>query len=267
MSEFLKNDNLGVFEEDLWEYLVKWANYQSNNKINQSLDNGMKYADTTNNYNNYKLELLKAVRDLVRFGLMDGNYFATKIVPENIVTNAELIAILLYFQNPTAGCGTFNVSPRKYPMKYTLRMSTEHPGPSNTYDALVSDNIHEGCGTDGYPNDWIEARFESLNQITAMEIGPPGTSMCGKWSRSQFNRKILQYEDATGHWKNIQTLSGFKNNETKILKVDITAAALRVKGSGPNISKKHYYVGIGKWRIFGYIYFNKYFQNKQMLKT
>eukprot|EP01084_Bolivina_argentea_P061344 112099_1 len=113
MMTFLKTDPLQITEEELWEAVVKWANYQSinNSQLESKSNDDMKYDDTSD-LEEQKLYLLKTVRFLIRFGLMNGKVFATQVIPQNVLTNNELLCILLYFQNPDAKCGSFSTKQR-----------------------------------------------------------------------------------------------------------------------------------------------------------
>eukprot|EP01084_Bolivina_argentea_P159432 277665_1 len=92
MRLILQTQPLNCEEELLWNSVVKWARHQSDN------DNG--------------IYLLKSIRDLIRFGRMKSKFFTTDVTPLNILTQQELISILMYFANPDKGCGSFNVKSR-----------------------------------------------------------------------------------------------------------------------------------------------------------
>merc|ERR1712228_225111 len=105
-------------EERLWDAILKWADYQSSNKkkkVNHVNDDDYKQNDDDDEANNvkaYRLYLLKSVRDLMRFGLMDSVYFSKFVEPEKVLSGNELLVICLYFMDKDRGCGKFSVKPR-----------------------------------------------------------------------------------------------------------------------------------------------------------
>ena len=60
----------------------------------------------------HKLFLLQSVRDLIRFGLMDGAYFTRNVVESKVLSAEELVSVLAYYQVPDRGCGSFSTERR-----------------------------------------------------------------------------------------------------------------------------------------------------------
>eukprot|EP01083_Nonionella_stella_P311789 1112922_1 len=151
MRAFLKSDWLRVKEETLWSFVEQWAEYQTQAEI-ISIDEDTKYNDNDDEPRT-KRQVLRTICDLIRFPLMDGKYFATQVVSQNVLTKDELITIFLYFHNPEAGSGDFIHDERtctgRAPalLKYTLSFSSKHPLAKNTYEALINDNLYDNCGT------------------------------------------------------------------------------------------------------------------------
>eukprot|EP01084_Bolivina_argentea_P101502 181966_1 len=107
MREFLNNICCDIVEDTLWKYVVKWADYNSKKKINL-IQNDINADDEKYSENiNDKTELLKSVYDLIRFGLMNGKYFCTNVLSENVLSKDEMLSVLIYYQNKEAGCGKF----------------------------------------------------------------------------------------------------------------------------------------------------------------
>eukprot|EP01083_Nonionella_stella_P311790 1112924_1 len=151
MRALLKSDWLRVKEETLWSFVEQWAEYQTQAEI-ISIDEDTKYNDNDDEPRT-KRQVLRTICDLIRFPLMDGKYFATQVVSQNVLTKDELITIFLYFHNPEAGSGDFIHDERtctgRAPalLKYTLSFSSKHPLAKNTYEALINDNLYDNCGT------------------------------------------------------------------------------------------------------------------------
>ncbi len=110
MQFLLKSDYLMLTEE---EYVLKCADYQSEQCLQIDENNDEKYSDDDVKPKEYRQYLLKSVRQCMRFGLMNGKYFAQKVVKEQILTQSELTAILLYLQDSDTSCGDFNTNIRQ----------------------------------------------------------------------------------------------------------------------------------------------------------
>jgi len=55
---------------------------------------------------------LESVKDLIRFGLMDGLYFTRSVLPTNVLSPEEAFAVLRFYQDPEGGCGPFDAGRR-----------------------------------------------------------------------------------------------------------------------------------------------------------
>eukprot|EP01083_Nonionella_stella_P106817 308608_1 len=174
MKIVLKLDALAITEDDLWDAVLKWKEYQiscddDEDDLN-TLSNPRKRkrdfrtdsvvphkkqrlndAQNCNNHNNNTcsksnegkvddedesgLQLLKEVCPFIRFGLMSGQYFVKQVKPLNCLTDKQMNAILCYYQCPEETCDVFNVKPRKLVFKVT-----EGFGIYNETHFVVSDN-------------------------------------------------------------------------------------------------------------------------------
>ena len=87
------------------------------------------------------VDALLRVKDLIRFPLIDGAYFAKNVVPlKGVLTEQEVIAVLCFGHYPDGGCGSFNAEPRGIAAKelrYRLRMPTESTSP-HSIDSMHS---------------------------------------------------------------------------------------------------------------------------------
>eukprot|EP01083_Nonionella_stella_P259232 885345_1 len=177
MKIVLKLDALAITEDDLWDAVLKWKEYQiscddDEDDLN-TLSNPRKRkgdfmtdsvvphkkqrlndAQNCNNHNNNTcsksnegkvddedesgLQLLKEVCPFIRFGLMSGQYFVKQVKPLNCLTDKQMNAILCYYQCPEETCDVFNVKPRKL-RKVKLDV-TEGFGIYNETHFVVSDN-------------------------------------------------------------------------------------------------------------------------------
>eukprot|EP01083_Nonionella_stella_P175758 613030_1 len=242
MRAFLKSDWLRVKEERLWSYVEQWGENQTQASNHGELhcDEDIKYNDIDHEHEHEtcdKTQVLKTVCDLIRFPLMNGKYFATKVVPQNILTKDEVITILLYFQNPEGGCGEFITAGRTATaptlLKYTLSFTYKHPRAKNTYEALINYNLSDNCGTGKSATkvSAIKATFESNVQISKIEIGAPSIFGgvkeygCNFLSRSHI-LYLEGYHNVSDNteWKLWKTLPEFKAHEIKIFRhLDIKA--------------------------------------------
>ena len=83
IRELIKMNEIAVSEMNLWGYLVKWATNGSAEMYNVLAGDE-------------KAAKLRSVYDLVRFGLMTNGNFATKVVPENVLSTEEALAVFMY---------------------------------------------------------------------------------------------------------------------------------------------------------------------------
>lgn len=131
-------------EETIWESVVKWAKYQdsvyqevtvkimkADSDAEEDEDLDAKYDEKESEIQtkdrgmvqkvDHRLFLLQSVRDLIRFGLMDGPYFTENVVESQVLTAEELVSVLAYYQVPERGCGTFNTESRTGRARYKRR--------------------------------------------------------------------------------------------------------------------------------------------------
>eukprot|EP01083_Nonionella_stella_P123691 372882_1 len=188
MRWFLQINHMECTEDKVWEFVIKWAKHQSKTYKNKDGDKSTEYS----------LYLVKSVRDLVRFGTMDGMYFTKYVQSQNVLSDKELISILSFFQQPESGCGAFSTKPRHTIIQllpYKLKMSSKHQYCScsstcykwvNTYEALITEELSQICGTknnnsgfSSYGNygNYIDACFDQAMTITKIQIGPPRGDM------------------------------------------------------------------------------------------
>eukprot|EP01084_Bolivina_argentea_P266494 452019_1 len=252
MQLFLKSDNLNITEEKLWEFVLKWAEHQStqqpqklNNTNNDEEQDEKKDNDIKSN--SYKHYFLKSIRKCIRFGVMDGTYFAIHIVPQNVLTPVEVFAVFRYYHDPKSACGDFSCKVRQIIssskakiLTYKLKMSAQSviwSSVPNTAVALMNSNVKKGCDTDGGgSNKFIEISFDHVMMITKIEIGAPNVSY--------INGAKLQYKDSNNTWIDVKQINNLQQNIIHEIKVNVKAIAMRAfKTTGP--------VGIGSWRVFG----------------
>ena len=111
---------------------------------------------------NVSVYLLKSVRDLMRFETMNGTFFVRHVQSLNVLNTNELITILSYYQFPGRGCGAFSTEHRRteQELEFTLSMSSKLSTQENSFEALQSVDLAQGCGTTGSDAvPFIEARF------------------------------------------------------------------------------------------------------------
>eukprot|EP01084_Bolivina_argentea_P089514 161518_1 len=260
MRFILKADPLKSSEEGLWDALLKWAEYQSTKHV-EKVDDKMKHEEEDVKYDDrkidndvkakeYKLYLLKSVKDLMRFGLMDGTYFARFVEPEKIFNNKELVTILLYYQQPERGCGAFETRLRitpnseKFcanPIKYKLKTTAVNKHFSNCsgYGDLIDEDLNKRLCIETATkenNVWIEAQFDTLTTIVKMQMGST------EWPK-EINGKTVQLKDAHGNWFTVMKLSDFKAKESKAFYMIGRGIAIRIVSYSGCIS-------IGHWKLF-----------------
>lgn len=83
IRELIKMSKVRICEQKLWNYLIKWAEHESSEKI----DGVMELANDEKCDGSDKKSRLNAVYNFVRFGLMTNEFIATKVVPENVLSN------------------------------------------------------------------------------------------------------------------------------------------------------------------------------------
>eukprot|EP01083_Nonionella_stella_P089836 250855_1 len=117
MSIFLEHVSIDIKEEELWSYVLKWAQFQAkeyeNNEAGKTKEVlECKEVETVVDNEDYKSFLLKSIRYRMRFGLMNGEYFVKNVVPERILTDKELVTIFCYQNCNNLRCGSFITTQR-----------------------------------------------------------------------------------------------------------------------------------------------------------
>eukprot|EP01084_Bolivina_argentea_P089511 161510_1 len=254
----LTQERFECSEERLWDAVLKWAEYQSTKNV-EKVDNELedvKYDGKVDDVKakEYKLYLLKSVKDLMRFGLMDGAYFAEFVEPEKIFNNKELITILLYFHQPKRGCGVFSTTRRMTPkpwnetfcgnpIKYQLNVSIKDDKYSDCsgYDDMIDTNLAKRLVTQQGTNEkpaWIEAEFNTSSVIRIMQIGSTNYP-------KEINGHILQLKNANGEWIDVMKLPDFAKNQIKTFYMVGTGTAARIISYNNHVS-------VGYWNFFTY---------------
>ena len=173
MSVFLGR-SIQCQEERIWEAMIKWDKKQREN---------MNISRTAQDDDDEKesvgaSSLLKSLRHLIRFGLMDGEYFTRNIVPMRVLTDKEMIEVFSYRQYPNGGCGPFNTNTRKLgALKYELLMSSKQTlglsAVENTWESLQNMDLKTGCTTGDKSlkqYTYVAAAFDQNVQIYRMEL-------------------------------------------------------------------------------------------------
>ena len=201
MRLFLKR-SLHCTEEAIWKYVIKWAEFknkktQKNRTKSRNDDDSKCDVDQGVDSKNASVcSLLKSVKDLMRFGLMDGRYFSTEVIPMNVLDKDEVIDVLRFFQYPEGGCGSFETEPRNLKaIIYKLKMNTLDRSRAdsrilNTFECLQEYDLSRGCagarGTNCITaawSDWCYYQSDGgygthresfrVNEIWGMDIGVP----------------------------------------------------------------------------------------------
>ena len=58
------------------------------------------------------IDLLRSVKDLIRFPTMDGVYFTENVLPLNVLTDKEVIDVFSYMHYREGGCSAFSARSR-----------------------------------------------------------------------------------------------------------------------------------------------------------
>jgi len=250
MSILLQCDYLGCKETSLWEAVLNWSAHKSSKGCDQERPSKRRKLDTILTVTDGdQLALLTAVAPFIRFGLMGGKYFATKVVPQNVLTKDETLAVLMYGHAPEQGCGPFSTIARfkmGIQIPYTLRMSTKWYGDhcANTCDALSDPNTAVGAGTYNRERQYIEALFDNPVVVTRMEIAP-----LDAWENELSSCHIQLFDETNNEWKVIQEMLYAEKGKIQTMKWNSLRAAKRVRifrkfhGNGA--------ISVGFWRIFG----------------
>merc|ERR1712154_64021 len=110
MKCLLQSDHLETKEEALWRHVVGWTEYQSKNSKNN--DDEKHCEDNKFGKQLLKKTLLLSVYKYIRFGLMDGDFFAKNVLSENVLTKDEAYSVFVYIHNHDAGCTHFSTRQR-----------------------------------------------------------------------------------------------------------------------------------------------------------
>ena len=251
MLSFLKHV-IGCKEEDIWESLVEWVVHQTQNAeedddtkevITEEVDDDDAKTEEEEylNLNSAAMELLKSVKDSIRFGLMDGRYFTEHVIPLGLLTDTEIVTIFKYLHYPEGGCSPFSTTTRN-PIE-EIMYSTHYSGwfgnnLDNTYQSLTVRNLARGCGVGQVQDPFIEAVFER-STIRKMEIAP----LSNGWGCKFLNG--AQVVTAEGHI--VAVLSGLKTGEIKTISLDCSVITTKLR----IMKKDQTYLGIGFWKLYG----------------
>eukprot|EP01083_Nonionella_stella_P276026 937673_1 len=260
---------LECLEECLWDMVLQWATHQSKQTIidTTSLDvctvkeperKKRKVAcfleqdsDDVDASKHRKLELLKSVYDLIRFGSMHPKYFATFVEPEKVLSYEESLSVLLYHQKPERGCNPFKKGHRMSILYYALPFNTtvkyeliasskcDKNTTKATYGDMIDTVLSKCYSTEGVGNQWVEARFPHMMIISRMCIASSNRT-------SGLYGKRLQIKCLDGKWKDLMRLPTFKKREIKIFEIAVfhPIAAIRIcTCSG--------YISISHWKLLG----------------
>ena len=107
VQELIKMNEVAVDEQNLFNYLVKWAENTSAG-MEDDLD-----ADAKHDGGDKKAKL-PAVCSLVRFGLMSNEFITQKVVPEGVLSFEDISKIFLFI-NGRGKCGRFITTKRRRP--------------------------------------------------------------------------------------------------------------------------------------------------------
>eukprot|EP01083_Nonionella_stella_P040906 110920_1 len=246
-------ESLECSEESLWDALLQWAEFRSKTNC-QHEDASVDCDEKTNKYDSqikaseYKIYLLKSVRDLVRFGLMKGEYFANYVASEKVLNDKELISVLLYYQAPEKGCGRFNTKVRS-------RIQKKGKSLEYTYKSSVGRNVKR-CVTNlggrvqsaGFDNEFIQATFRKHVFLTSMEIATNcAKQLSEKKLEIKSGSKVMHGWELEGdQWHEVMQLPLFQKNEIQTFqfKIGTMASAVRVFSNHGVVSMNH-------WTFFG----------------
>lgn len=130
-------------------------------------------------------------------------------------------------------------------LPYALSMSSQYNAPPNTAEALMSTDVHQGCGTDGVSNSWIQVSFDKVMWVQYMEIAGPGNNMSGGWLVGHLNDRKLQYENGDSNWIDIMMVQNLNQNQIHRIEIGKAAKSMRIHSGDTS------YAAIGVWRLFG----------------
>ena len=257
MQLFLQSDHLRIKETDLWDRVLKWADHQSV-KINannsdfygnlppskkRKLDEDQDIIKASN-----KISLLTAIAPYIRFGLMDGKYFVTKVRNEGFLTDKEVADISCYIHSSEQYCGEFNTSLRAtWSLKYTLQMSSSS-GRNDNYETLVDGKEDTFVSTrllstyNPYP--WIQARFPCSKRISRIEIAISLYSGHERYLKIQCLNENKWVDLVRPHFANTNVM------KINVAKLNINTSALRICNDERHISGSTA-IAVNMWKIYG----------------
>ena len=254
-------------EEMIWEYVAKWAEYQARTKIRcleECQDSKSDDPDDDNSVT--KISLLQSVKDLIRFGLMAGEYFTRNVVPMNVLSDKEVISVFAYFQVPKRGCGSFQIETRhiqRVSLSYRLHDSTgelKHETCTNTYEALHEESFRKGFGV---RNGFIEASFGNTSSIDRIDIAAVYSLKmiwggCTKfWGKEYLNGAKIK--DSAG--QTVHILSNIEDEKVTTICFDtVRTDAIRIERDDEE------YLGISLLRIYGRSDVEEDSENEEELK-
>ena len=136
-------------------------------------------------------------------------------------------------------------SPSAKSIKYELFMSSKYPSSSNTYEALQTDDITQGAGTNTGDQQYIEARFP--HDVLVRKITLAGAQgMAGGWSNDNLNGRFLQYSKDGNNWIELMKIEGVPNGLKTFEFEPVVAKSWRIFNKD-KISSGH--TGTGVFRL------------------
>eukprot|EP01084_Bolivina_argentea_P064371 117407_1 len=118
-----------------------------------------------------------------------------------------MLSVLIYYQHKEAGCGKFVTKKRLKLLWYQLRMSSKNKNALNTYEALVTKDLHETASTCKQPakESYIKCDFGKYVHIDSIEIGPAKivNRSSGKILGAKFLQGAKLWINAQEKWKRV----------------------------------------------------------------
>lgn len=108
-------------EEELWDAVQDWAFPPANDhdttdieSSDESIEDDAKSSSVPSEVTMdcQSTDLLKSIKDLIRFPTMDGVYFTENVLPLNVLTDKEVIDVFSYMHYRDGGCTAFSTRSR-----------------------------------------------------------------------------------------------------------------------------------------------------------
>eukprot|EP01083_Nonionella_stella_P009754 27960_1 len=265
MQIFLQSDSLNAKEEDIWDGVVKWANYQMDFDGHLPATQKRKLNDNNaNKGSDDRKNLLKQLCPFIRFGLMDATYFIKKVKSQNCLTSDEIAEVLCYIQCNDETCNTFSIKPRSMGtkwsisppkakvLKYTLKMQSKYDGLNNSWTCLQNHDLKDGVGTSKtVSHPWISASFECNKKVTKIMIGAADKKMSGNWGPEFLTKSQIQWKNVSGKWETCVANVDANAGVIHCYQVNLITESIRIiRGFKGRSNKK--FLGIGCFQIYGW---------------